>query len=57
LDGFPKTYEQAKELFAPQEEVDDTDQDAAPVNYNQLIMPGGNIMTAILTIYYCAQQM
>ncbi|XP_065882861.1 adenylate kinase 7-like [Dysidea avara] len=39
LDGFPKTYEQAKELFAPQEEVDDTDQDATPVNYNQLIMP------------------
>lgn len=48
MDGFPKTYEQAKELFAPQEEVDDADPDAAPVNYNQLIMPGGDTMTSLL---------
>jgi len=56
LDGFPKTYEQAKELFAPQEEVDDTDQDAAPVNYNQLIMPGKDINDCnTLLIILCVQ--
>jgi len=41
LDGFPKTYEQAKQLFAPEEEEEDEGQDSdqsAP--YNKLFMPG-----------------
>jgi len=40
LDGFPKTYEQAKQLFAPEEEEEDEGQDSdqsAP--YNKLFMP------------------
>lgn len=39
VDGFPKTHNQAKELF-DQEEMDDADQEGTVVKYNQLIMPG-----------------
>lgn len=41
LDGFPKTYGQAKQLF-DQEEIEEPDPEATTVTYNQLIMPGKN---------------
>eukprot|EP00731_Ephydatia_muelleri_P027932 Em0019g805a len=42
LDGFPKTCEQAKELFAEEEEEGDKDEgekDAKEPTYNKLLMP------------------
>lgn len=38
LDGFPKTYGQAKQLF-DQEEIEEPDPEATTLTYNQLIMP------------------
>ncbi|XP_046849860.1 adenylate kinase 7-like [Xenia sp. Carnegie-2017] len=38
LDGFPKTYEVAKELFQAEENDEDEDNEAV-VKYNKLIMP------------------
>lgn len=38
LDGFPKTYDQAKELFGNKEEPED--EDTPRLEYNAKIMPG-----------------
>ncbi|XP_060581787.1 adenylate kinase 7-like [Ruditapes philippinarum] len=38
LDGFPKTMEQAKELFASEDD-EEPEESAKPTNYNRLIMP------------------
>jgi adenylate kinase len=39
LDGYPKTYEQAKELFAPDEEDEEDGNDDVSSQYNSSIMP------------------
>ena len=54
VDGFPKTYSQAKQLF-DLEDLEDLDQEGATgITYNQLIMPGKELKTGNLdlsTIY------
>ena len=37
LDGFPKTYSQAKEMFGNKEEEDEEEE---PLEYDAKIMPG-----------------
>ena len=38
LDGFPKTYSQAKEMFGNKEEEDEEEEE--PLEYDAKIMPG-----------------
>ena len=49
MDGFPKTYGQAKQLF-DLEEMDEPEQEGTtPITYNQLIMPGKKLRQEFLT--------
>ena len=48
IDGFPKTYNHAKQLF-DMEEMEEPDQEAATaITYNQLIMPGKKVDRVII---------
>ena len=49
LDGFPKTYSQAKELFGNKEEPED--EDAPRLEFDSKIMPGMIIFTSKLVSY------
>ena len=48
LDGFPKTYSQAKELFGNKEEPED--EDAPRLEFDSKIMPGTILFTSKLVI-------
>ena len=49
VDGFPKTYTQAKQLFDLEEMEEPEQEGATAVTYNQLIMPGKDLGQEILT--------
>ncbi|XP_075265213.1 adenylate kinase 7-like isoform X4 [Convolutriloba macropyga] len=39
LDGYPKTYEQAKALFVPEDDIEELEQESKIPQYDKLIMP------------------
>lgn len=50
MDGFPKTYTQAKQLFDLEEMEEPEQEGATAVTYNQLIMPGKELKTGNLDL-------